>query len=142
LKLSVLLNVKINIHSWKEEEKMSDHDDFGAFLVGFIVGGVSGAIAALLLAPQSGEETRTIIKDKTIELRDQASTTVEEALNKAEKAANEAVKKAETLLEQAKKKAAEVAEQGQVILEESKDKVSKTAKSAVKAVKGDSSTKA
>lgn len=111
---------------------MSDRDDFGAFLVGFIVGGVSGAIAALLLAPQSGEETRTLIKDKTIELRDQAATTVEESLSKAEKAANEAVKKAETLLNDAKKKAAEVAEQGQVILEETKTKAAKTVKSATK----------
>jgi len=116
---------------------MSDRDDFGAFLVGFIVGGVSGAIAALLLAPQSGEETRTMIKDKTIELRDQAATTVEETLAKAEKAANEAVKKAETLLEQAKKKATEIAEQGQVVLEESKAKIAKAAKTAVKAEKSE-----
>ena len=116
---------------------MSDRDDFGAFLVGFIEGGVSGAIAALLLAPQSGEETRTMIKDKTIELRDQAAATVEETLAKAEKAANEAVKKAETLLEQAKKKAAEVAEQGQVALEESKAKISKMAKPAAKAEKSE-----
>lgn len=111
---------------------MSDRDDFGAFLVGFIVGGVSGAIAALLLAPQSGEETRTMIKDKTIELRDQAATTVEESLDKAEKAANEAIKKAETLLNDAKKKAAEVAEQGQVILEDTKSKAAKAVKSATK----------
>lgn len=107
---------------------MSDHDDFGAFFVGFIVGGVSGTIAALLLAPQSGEETRTIIKDKAIELRDQASTTVEETIEKAEKAANEAIKRAEALLADAKKRANEIAEKGQVVLEESKDKVSKAIK--------------
>jgi len=112
---------------------MSEHnDDFGTFLIGFIVGGISGAIAALLLAPQSGEETRGMIKDKTIELRDQAATTVEETLEKAEKAANEAVKKAETLLDQAKTKAAQVAEQGQVVLEETKTKAAKAVKGAVK----------
>lgn len=121
---------------------MSDHDDFGAFLVGFIVGGVSGAIAALLLAPQSGEETRTLIKDKTIELRDQASSTVEESIEKAEKAANEAIKKAETLLEDAKKKAAEVAEQGQVVLEDTKTKATKTVKAAAKSVKKEAPAKA
>lgn len=121
---------------------MSDHDDFGAFLVGFIVGGVSGALAALLLAPQSGEETRTLIKDKTIELRDQATTTVEESIAKAEKAANDAVNKAETLLDQAKKKAEEVAEQGQVVLEESKAKVAKTVKSTTKPKKDESASKA
>jgi gas vesicle protein len=51
---------------------MSDRDDFGAFLIGFVVGGLAGAMAALLLAPQSGEETRALIKEKSIELRDEA----------------------------------------------------------------------
>ena len=121
---------------------MSDHDDFGAFLVGFLIGGVSGAITALLLAPQSGQETRTMIKDKSIELRDQASTTVEESIDKAEKAANEAIKKAETFLDQAKTKAAEIAEQGQVILEDTKSKATKTVKSAAKSAKGEDASQA
>jgi gas vesicle protein len=63
---------------------MSDRDEFGAFLVGFIVGGLSGAVAALLFAPQSGEETRALIKDKSIELRDRAQETAEEAIARAE----------------------------------------------------------
>ncbi len=111
---------------------MSDRDDFGAFLVGFIVGGVSGAITALMLAPQSGEETRTLIKDKTIELRDQATHTFEETLEKAEKSASEAVKRAEKLLDDAKLRAKEIAEQGQVMLDESKEKVNKAVKKPTK----------
>ena len=111
---------------------MSDRDDFGAFFVGFIVGGVTGAITSLLLAPQSGEETRTMIKDRAIEIRDQASTSVEETIARAEKAAQDAVKRAEELLEQARKRASELAEKGQVLLEEGKDKFSKTVKSTPK----------
>ncbi len=30
----------------------------GKFLVGFVVGGVVGSVIGVLLAPQSGEETR------------------------------------------------------------------------------------
>ena len=56
---------------------MSDRDEFGAFLVGFIVGGLTGAVVALLFAPQSGEETRALIKDKSIELRDKATAEAE-----------------------------------------------------------------
>lgn len=117
---------------------MSDHDDFGSFLVGFLVGGISGAVAALLLAPQSGEETRTVIKDKAIELRDQASTTFDETVEKTEKTINESIKKAEAMLADAKKRANELAEKGQVALEEGKDKVA----SAVKKVTDSGEAKA
>ncbi|MDO9546171.1 MAG: YtxH domain-containing protein [Pelolinea sp.] len=104
---------------------MSERDDFGAFLVGFIVGGLTGAVSALLFAPQSGEETRTLIKDKAIVLKDQTSETVTESIEKAEAYAKDAVAKAEKLLEDAKKKANEIAEKGQVMLEASKEKVTK-----------------
>ena len=76
---------------------MSDRDEFGAFLVGFIVGGLTGAVVSLLFAPQSGEETRALIKDKSIELRDKASVTAEQALEKAEAAATEARARADEL---------------------------------------------
>jgi gas vesicle protein len=66
---------------------MSDNDtSFGAYLAGFLVGGLVGAAAALLLAPQSGEETRVILRDKSIELKDKATESAEEAMNKATKA--------------------------------------------------------
>lgn len=83
---------------------MSDRDEFGAFLVGFIVGGLTGAIVSLLFAPQSGEETRALIKDKSIELRDKASHTAEQALAKAEAAAAEARARADELAKQLKAK--------------------------------------
>jgi gas vesicle protein len=83
---------------------MSDRDEFGAFLVGFIVGGLTGAVVALLFAPQSGEETRALIKDKSIELRDKASHTAEEALARAEAAAQEARARADELAKQLKER--------------------------------------
>jgi gas vesicle protein len=104
---------------------MSDHqDNFGAFLAGLLLGGLAGGITALLFAPQSGEETRTIIRDKAIELRDQANETMEETMSKAEKVANDAMKQAEGTYNQAKAKVNEMAKKSQVILEEQKDKLS------------------
>src|SRR5215207_4314815 len=87
---------------------MSDRDEFGAFLVGFIVGGLSGAVVALLFAPQTGEETRAIIKDKSIELRDRAQQTAEEALARAESTAQEARARADELARQLKERGQEV----------------------------------
>ncbi len=71
---------------------MPDRNPIGAFLVGLLVGAVSAGVAALLLAPQSGEETRVIIKDKSIELRDKAQRTYEETIARAEAVINEAAR--------------------------------------------------
>ena len=103
---------------------MSERDEFGAFLVGFIVGGLSGAVVALLFAPQSGEETRALIKDKSIELRDRAQQSAEEALARAEATAQEARARADELARQLK-------ERGQVVY----DDVRERSKGAVEAVR-------
>lgn len=50
-------------------------------LAGLLIGGLAGAGAALLLAPQSGKETREQIQQKTIELRDRTAETVEDAVS-------------------------------------------------------------
>ena len=58
--------------------------EIGAFFAGFLVGGLVGAAAALILAPQSGAETREQIQQKSIELRGKAEDTLAEARAKAE----------------------------------------------------------
>lgn len=82
---------------------MSDHDDFGVFLIGFVVGGVAGAVAALLLAPQSGEETRALIKDKSIELRDKASEQADLVATRANEFAGQARIRGKEAFENVKK---------------------------------------
>ena len=86
----------------------SDSDEFGSFLVGFIVGGLTGAVVSLLFAPQSGEETRALIRDKSIELRDMAADTAEETLARAEAAAAEARTRADELAKIARQRAEEL----------------------------------
>jgi len=78
---------------------MSDNggSETGAFLAGFIVGGLVGAATALILAPQSGERTRTQIREKSIELRDRAEDLAEDARLRADEAAEEARKRADEL---------------------------------------------
>lgn len=74
---------------------MSESNNFGAFVMGFVVGALSGAIASLLMAPQTGDETRQLIKDKAIELKEKGGVTFEETKKKAEEAYKEAVTKAQ-----------------------------------------------
>ena len=99
---------------------MSDRDEFGAFLVGFIVGGLTGAVVSLLFAPQSGEETRALIKDKSIELRDKAQVTAEETYARAETLAADARKRAEELTHEAKVRAEQL---GADVRERSKESI-------------------
>ena len=114
----------------------SDRDEFGAFLVGFIVGGLTGAVVSLLFAPQSGEETQALIRDKSIELRDRAAETAEEALARAEAAAAEARTRAEELAKIARARAEEVAKEVRTRGESALDAVRRP---AAKKTGGDSS---
>jgi gas vesicle protein len=52
--------------------------------VGFILGGLSGALTALLFAPQAGEDTRALIRVKSLELREKAQIKAEEVIARAE----------------------------------------------------------
>jgi gas vesicle protein len=47
-------------------------------LGGLLIGALAGAVAMLLLAPQSGKDTRTQIQKKGIELRDRTTEMVED----------------------------------------------------------------
>jgi gas vesicle protein len=114
---------------------MSDRDEFGAFLVGFVVGGLTGAVVALLFAPQSGDETRALIKDKSIELRDKAQVTGEEALARAEALAAEARQRAEELTKEARIHAEQLASEVRERTEHLTSEVRERSKSAIDAVR-------
>jgi gas vesicle protein len=104
---------------------MSDNDGFGMFLIGFLVGGVAGAVAALLLAPQSGEETRTLIKDKSIELRDMAAEQVDVMATKAGMVAEDAKARGRELVGSAGKTANEAKARGKELVDSAKKAVAK-----------------
>ncbi|UCD98992.1 MAG: YtxH domain-containing protein [Chloroflexota bacterium] len=73
---------------------MADNSgDLGSFLAGFVIGGLIGAGVALLMAPQSGEETRALIADKSIELRDRAAETATDYQHRAEDFASKTAQK-------------------------------------------------
>ena len=70
----------------------------GKFIAGFIVGGTVGAIIGILLAPQSGEETRGAIGNKTKEAYDKAQGAVKEIQAKADDVVSEMQKKGEEII--------------------------------------------
>ncbi|HUE97741.1 MAG TPA: YtxH domain-containing protein [Anaerolineales bacterium] len=57
-------------------------------LAGMLIGGLAGAVAALLMAPQSGKDTRRQIQEKSIELRDRTTELMEDTVAQVRTKAN------------------------------------------------------
>jgi gas vesicle protein len=122
-------NLAGRAHKSMNEEVEMNNNNTGTFLAGFLVGGVAGAAATLLLAPQSGEETRAQIRQATVELQDKAELTLNEAHAKAEAVAADVKRRAEELQMQSKV----ILEEGQKQLTQA---VEETNKAAVTATAG------
>ena len=59
------------------KENLETEKRGGSILVPFLVGGLIGAIAALLLAPKAGKELRKDIKDLASNARDNLDSTID-----------------------------------------------------------------
>jgi len=77
----------------------------GEFFAGLVIGALVGAGIALIMAPQSGEETRAQLRDASIEIKDRADTTIAEARAKAEAITADARRRAEEITADARKRA-------------------------------------
>jgi gas vesicle protein len=93
-----------------ECENQQDH-----FFMGFLIGGVLGALAGIFFAPKSGKELRADIKEKGSEvLKDakeiyaDASTKAKEIIEEAEHQAEELKKEADRYLSEVRQKAKEI----------------------------------
>ena len=78
------------------------------FLTGLLLGGALGALAALLYAPQGGDETRGLIKQKTTDYTDLAKTKAAEITDAAGDTADSAKAKAAEVADGVKAKAADL----------------------------------
>jgi gas vesicle protein len=98
-----------------------------AVLAGVLIGGLAGAVTMLLMAPQSGKDTRTQLQNKGLELRDRTTTLVEDTLAKVRQDGNK-------LSADGRQKAHELMQQGQALVVEQLDRVSEAAQAGKKAI--------
>jgi gas vesicle protein len=89
-------------------------------LVGMLIGGLAGAATVLLLAPQSGKDTRTQIQNKATELRDRTTQMVEDTIAQVRTSAS--------------KLTADLKDRGQELAVEQLDNVSTAAQAGKKAI--------
>lgn len=93
----------------------------------FLLGGLLGSAVALLMAPQSGEETRELIRGKGLELRDQAIDNVEDTRRQAERTY-------ENVTQKTKDRATKLKKVGEKMVEDQKRSLEKGFENAKKAV--------
>ncbi|MBE7706334.1 MAG: YtxH domain-containing protein [Cyanobacteria bacterium SIG30] len=70
----------------------------GKFVTGFVIGGAVGAVIGILLAPQSGEETREIIGENAKIAYKKAQDTVKDIQEKADDAVGEIKQKGDEII--------------------------------------------
>ena len=102
-------------------------NQFGIFVAGLLVGGLSGAGAMLLLAPQSGKKMRAKIQKKSIELRKKTTRAVEDALAQVRGKARE-------ITDEVHDQAESLGQRGQDVIDEQRDNLGTTLKDLGEAV--------
>ena len=100
-----LTSSKRAIVPWHKELILSDNSsEIGVFMAGFVIGGLVGAATALILAPQSGVETRAQIAAKGDEMRRVSEQRMHELGEKASTATGQAQERARIVLDEGKQK--------------------------------------
>lgn len=112
----------------QELEYPSNNNTFAGAFAGLLIGGLAGALTMLLLAPQSGRETRTQIHDKSFELRDRATKMFEDSVDDVRT-------NAQKFTRGGQKRITELKHQGQEMAVEQLDRVSAAVKAGKAAVK-------
>ncbi|MBN2004581.1 MAG: YtxH domain-containing protein [Anaerolineae bacterium] len=100
---------------------------FGSFMAGLLIGGLSGAGAVLLLTPQSGEKMRTQIQKKGNDLRKQTIKVTEDALEQINSEAHQ-------IKDDVHDQAEALGQRGQDVIAEQRDNLGQTLKDLGKAV--------
>ena len=71
----------------------------GKFLTGFLIGGAIGAVAGILLAPNSGEETREMLADSARDVMKKTDETVRGIQEKADCVVSDMQKRGDEIME-------------------------------------------
>jgi gas vesicle protein len=110
-----------------ENQEYKYHTNPLNVVVGMLIGGLAGAVTMLLLAPQSGKDTRMQIQEKGIELRDRTNEIVEDTLAQVRSSVNK-------ITLEGREKIKELKQHGQELAVEQLDHVSEAAKAGKKAL--------
>ena len=106
----------------------SENNYWKGFFAGTLLGGIAGAVTALLLAPKSGKELRRDLADKSYELYDKASDYFngfeENVDNVVNNTVNEGRERAKNIINSAREQADELLKNAEEVFQTAKNKAS------------------
>lgn len=116
-----------------ENQEYTHHtNNILSVLLGVLVGGLAGAVTMLLLAPQSGRDTRIQIQKKGFELRDRTNEMVKDTVAQVRASRDK-------LTMSGREKIKELKHQGQELVVEQLEHVSEAAQAGKKAIQNSGS---
>ena len=116
-----------NVQGYPEIRDRNGHSK--AVFTGVLLGGLTGAITALLFAPRSGKETREQIQTKVTDVRDRAGVKLDSTVEQVRT-------RAQDIKAGVGSKAKELKQRGEEVLVQQLDRVSAAAEAGKKNIQG------
>jgi len=106
----------------KHEDKQDNNQLSGflavfSFLGGLLLGGIAGAGAMLMMAPQSGKKTRKQLQRKSRKVRKQTAKTVKHKVKQAHEKANQVTTSIQDVVDDQKERWEQVVEAGKTAVQ-------------------------
>jgi gas vesicle protein len=92
--------------------------------IGFLVGGIAGAVTALLYAPKSGKELRGDIKRKTDEIKDGVTGYIHSTGSRTTEMVNRGKNRSDEMVASAKEKAEHIMDDAEKVLTDIRSRAS------------------
>jgi gas vesicle protein len=126
------------MENYDEENEHSEHagHTIRGFIAGVLIGSLAGAGTMLLMAPQSGEHTRTQIRKTGVALRDQALDSVEGAMDQAGATSQQVTVNVHKLADKMQAQAEKIQQRGQHALDVQKERWAPVVEAGKSAVQG------
>jgi len=115
--------------TYQDQEPKYHGSNVLGVLAGLFIGAIAGAVTMLLLAPQSGKDTRIQIQKKGVELRGRTTEIVDEAMAQVRSSVNK-------VTIGGREKFQELKQHGQEMAVEQLDRVAEAAQAGKKALQG------
>ena len=72
---------------------------YGSFFKGLAIGGALASVVVLFTAPSSGAETRKLLQDKSVELRERSMSMLEDAIERMDTKLSDTLDQAELTIQ-------------------------------------------